>query len=259
MIRKIGTLALFLASLATFAQTDAPSSATPAPSTPASTSGKRYSRPDIPGTFALEIGVNRAMGTPAKFDQGFWGSRTLNVYYTYDMRLFKSRFFFVPGVGFSFERYKFVNGRTLGYANTNATEVSLLTGTEAGYPVNLKKSMLVTNYFEVPVEIKYMTRPEDPNRSFRISVGGRIGYMYDAFTKVKFTEDGENKKVKNNQNYNLTRLRYGLSAHVGIGNISLFSYYNFTPLFEDRKGPKNDDTTNTTITTFTIGLSLASF
>lgn len=255
MIRKIGTLALFLASLATFAQTDAPSSIPAATPPPA----KRYSRPDIPGTFAVEIGVNRAMGTPSKFDQGFWGSRSLNVYYTYDMRILKSRLFFVPGVGFSFERYKLVNGRTLGYANANANEVSMLTGIEAGYPVNLKKSMLVTNYFEVPVELKYMSRPEDPNRSFRISVGGRIGYMYDAMTKVKYSENGENKKVKNNQNYNLTRLRYGLSAHVGIGNISLFSYYNFTPLFEDKKGPKNDDATNTTINTFTIGLSIASF
>jgi hypothetical protein len=256
MIKKIGTLALFLASLAAFAQTDTTPATAPAAATPPA---KRYSRPDIPGTFAIEIGVNRAMDAPAKFDQGFWGSRTLNFYYTRDMRLFKSRLFFVPGVGFSFERYKFVNGRTIGYANTNATEVSLLTGTEAGYPVNLKKSMLVTNYFEVPVELKYMSRPEDPAKSFRISVGGRIGYMYDALTKVKYSEDGENKKVKNNQNYNLTRLRYSLSAHVGIGNVSFFGYYNFTPLFEDKKGPKNDDGTNTTIPSFTLGLSISAF
>jgi hypothetical protein len=253
MIKKIGTLALFLASLAAFAQTDTPAASSTTPTTPA----KRYSRPDIPGTFAIEIGVNRALGAPTKFDQGLWGSRTLNVYYSYDMRLFKSKFFFVPGVGFSFERFKFRNGRTVGYANGN--EVSMLTGTDAGYPVGLKKSMLITNYFEVPVELKYMTRPEDPARSFRISFGARVGYMYDAFTKVKYSEGGENKKVKNNQNYNLTRFRYALSAHIGIGNISLFGYYNMTPLFEDKKGPKNDDTSNTTINTLTIGLSLASF
>lgn len=252
MIKKIGTLALFLASLAAFAQTDT----APAASTPPA---KRYSRPDIPGTFVVELGVNRGLNAPTRFDLGFWGSRTLNFYYQYDLRILKSKFFLVPGIGFSFERYKFRNGRTPGYENTNSNEISMLTATEAGYPASLKKSMLITNYLEVPVELKYMTRPEDPGRSFKISVGARVGYMYDALTKVKYSEDGEMKKIKNNQTYNLTRFRYALSAKVGIGNISLFTYYNMTPLFEAKKGPKNDDGTNTDINTLTIGFSLSSF
>jgi hypothetical protein len=253
MIRKIGTLALLLASLASFAQTEP--TAAPAAATPA----KRYSRPDIPGTFLLELGVNRALDAPSRFDQGFWGSRTLNVYYQYDMRILHSKFFFVPGVGFSFERWKFVNGRTPGYLNANSSNVDMLTATEAKYPADLKKSMLITNYFEIPVEIKFMTNPNDPARSFKASIGGRAGFMYDAFTKVKYSENGENKKVKNNQNYNLTRLRYGISAKIGVGNIALFGYYNLTPLFEENKGPKETDNTNRDITTFTIGLSLSSF
>jgi hypothetical protein len=91
-----------------------------------------------------------------------------------------------------------------------------------------------------------------------VAIGGRIGYMYDSFTKIKYKEDSETKKLKDKQDYNLTKLRYGVSAKIGLGNFSLFGYYNLTNLFEDGKGPylKN---TQKDFPTFTVGISLSSF
>ena len=45
----------------------------------------------------------------------FWGSRTANIYYQYDFRILKSSFSFVPGIGFSLERYKFKDNYMVGY------------------------------------------------------------------------------------------------------------------------------------------------
>jgi hypothetical protein len=82
--------------------------------------------------------------------------------------------------------------------------------------------------------------------------------MYDAFTKVKYKEDGEVRKFKDNQNFNLNRFRYGVFAKIGIGNFSLFGYYNISPLFEEGKGIYEGNKAND-FNTMTIGVSLASF
>jgi hypothetical protein len=219
-------------------------------------------RPDIPGTFALELGFNSGQSAPKDFSLGFFGSRTVNIYYQYDFRILKSKFSFVPGIGLSLERFKFNNDNTLAYVDGDLESIKMITPAEAGI-VGIKKSQLITNYIEIPLEIKFSTKPDDPARSFKISVGGRIGYMYDSFTKVKYKEDGESKKWKNKEDYNLNKIRYGLTGRIGLGSISLFGYYNLTPLFKEGKGLSDIIDANTKVkndfSTLTIGISLASF
>lgn len=243
MIRKISLLIVFIGLLfSAFGQEK--------------TTKKTSARPDIPGVFNIEYGFNFAPTAPKDFDANFFGSTTFNLYYQYEFRILKSNFSFVPGIGFSFERFKFKNGYVL--TNFPGTDsVKMLSRTPAGYP-NLKKSKLITNYVEVPLELRYNFNPEDPARSFKISVGGRIGYLFDSFTKVKYREDGQTKKMKDKQNFNLSEFRYGLTGRVGFGSFSIFGYYNLNPLFEKNKGPVlNKEITD--FSTFTVGLSLASF
>ncbi len=218
---------------------------------------KTSARPDIPGTFTLELGLNRGLSAPDEFSLGLWGSRTINVYYQYELRILKSRFSLVPGIGLSLERYKFKNGYTLNYSGNSTDLVIMLSTVQSAIP-GLKKSQLITNYIDVPVEIRYSTNPEDPARSFKASIGGRIGYMYDAFSKVKYKENGEVKKIKDKQNFNVNQLRYGVFAKIGVGNFSIFSYYNITPLFEEDKGLYEKGESNN-FNTFTVGISLSSF
>jgi hypothetical protein len=251
MMKYVGTFALLLFALATFGQTET------APATGTTTPAKRYSRPDIPGTFAIEIGVNNAAGKPEKFDLGFWGSRTINLYYSYDLRLFKSRMSLVPGIGLSLERFKFRNENVM-QVYPNGDSLAFRTADAAGYP-GLKKSMLITNYVDVPVELRYSSRPDDPTRSFKIGIGYRVGYMIEAYTKLKYTQDGETRKLKDSQSFHLQRFRHGVFAKIGLGNISLFGYYNLTPLFESGKGPVEKKVASPDFNTFTLGLSFASF
>jgi hypothetical protein len=250
MMKYVGIFALLLFALTSFGQTDT------APAT-VSTPTKRYSRPDIPGTFAIEIGVNNALNKPTKFDLGFWGSRTINLYYSYDLRLFKSKMSLVPGVGFSFERFKFRNEAVMGIA-ANGDSLKLMSPSEAGYS-NVKKSMLITNYIDVPIELRYSSRPDDPTRSFKLGVGYRVGYMIESYTKLKYVKDGETRKLKDSQRFHLQRFRHGLFAKIGVGNVSVFGYYNLTPLFESGKGPVEKKIAAPDFNTFTLGISFASF
>ena len=218
-------------------------------------------RPDIPGTFVLEFGFNRDLSAPEDFSLGFFGSRAVNIYYQYDIRILKSSFSFVPGIGLSLERFKFGNEYTLDYDANDLGSIVMVAPANAPVP-DIRKSQLITNYIDIPLEIKYSTKPDDPARSFKISVGGRVGYMYDSFTKIKYKEDGEVKKLKSKEDFNLNKFRYGLTARIGIGNFSLFGYYNLTPLFEEGKGLSDISSENTVkndFSTLTIGISLASF
>lgn len=218
------------------------------------TEKKSKGRPDLPGNFTLEYGFNFAPQAPSGFDLGFWGSRTLNFYYQYDIRIGKSNFSVVPGIGFSMERFKFKNDSTLTMVDD---QVTLINPAKLGFR-DVRKSMLVANYIEIPLEFVFRSNPEDPARSFKVAVGGRIGYLFDSFTKMKYKEDGELKKLKDKQQFDLSQFRYGISTKLGLGNFSLFGYYNFNPLFESGKGLK-ENSKEVQFSTWTVGISLSSF
>lgn len=82
--------------------------------------------------------------------------------------------------------------------------------------------------------------------------------MFDSFTKIKYKENGEVKKLKDKQDYNLNKIRYGVSAKIGVGNFSLFGYYNLSDLFKKDKGILEDSQLKN-FNTFTVGISLSSF
>jgi Outer membrane protein beta-barrel domain len=215
----------------------------------APTEKKSKGLPSIPGSFVLEFAFNQPYNKPDTFDIGFWGSRTLNLYYMYDMRIGHSKFSVHPGIGVSLERYKLKNNYTLA-DGSSGTDLIPGSDTYSG----IKKSMVVTNFIEIPLEFRFSSKPDDPVHSFRVSIGGRVGYLFDSYTKINYKEGGEKKKIKDKENFNLSDFRYGLFFKLGAGNICLVSYYNISPIFKKDKGPEKTDMNN-----FTVGISLSSF
>lgn len=224
---------------------------------------KKIARPNIPGSFMIDLGLNRGIGKPTTFKQGFWGSRTLNLYYQYPIRFGKSKFSFNPGIGLSLERWKFTSGATL------IDTVELTTGgqvaAEQVKEFNLlsprrtigelaRKSMLVANYLEIPIEFRFDTNPEDISRSFNIAIGGRVGVLYDTFTKIKYRKDGETNTLKDKSNHGLNPIRYGLYTRVGIGGFNWFAFYNLSEMFKTNQGPLQ-----TTMNSITVGISINGF
>lgn len=217
---------------------------------------KRKGRPNIPGTFAIDLGFNLP-SEKENFNTGIFGSRTLNLHYFYDYQIGNSKFSVHPGIGFGLERYKFNNDRTLGYIPGPSSPFDTLRMVLASGIVNsndIKKSGFITNYLDIPVEFRFSTNPDDPGRSFKVSLGFKAGILFDSFTKIKYSQNGETKKLKNKQDFNLSRFRYGAMLRVGAGNVSVYGYYSLSPLFKSNEGPDAAEITN-----FTVGFTLAAF
>jgi hypothetical protein len=209
-------------------------------------------RPDIPGNFLIDFGVSGTTQSPNHFSIGWFGSRTINLYYYYPIRFGKSRFSFNPGIGLGMDRFKFKKAYFV--ADTlrdGAFEMVSNFRTDSTIYKGLKKSILGQHYLDIPLELKFSLHPEDPNRTFWVSIGGRVGYLYNPFTKIKYKEDGEKKVELYKMFHGQDKFRYGPSLRVGVGNFNLFGFYNLSPLFAKDKGPDN-----TTMTTFSMGISI---
>lgn len=223
---------------------------------------KKVYKPDIPGSFLVDFGFNSGFTKPQYFNQGFWGSRTLNIYYHYPIQIGETKFSYNPGGGFSFERFKFTNNYTLIQQSDGTYTLDDPTKTYLTL-ASVHKSMLVGNYFDLmPVEFRFDTNPKDLSRSFNVSIGARVGFLIESHTKLKYTLNGVSETRKDKQNNGLNTFRYGVYGRIGIGNFNLFGFYNISPYFATNKGPYNNtqtDLNHTTMNTMTIGISLNGF
>lgn len=216
-------------------------------------SNKKSWKPDIPGSIMIEFGWNFKNGVvPSDFQKSWWGSRTFNVYYHYPIRLMKSRMSFNPGIGLSLERWKFSNNYTLPAEADPDGTYPLLPAADY-YPGTIQRSFLVNNYIEAPLEFRYDSKPDDIARSFNVSLGWRVGILYDSFTKVDYTHNGEDKTVKDKQWHGMNLWRQGVYLRTGYGGFGASVYYNYTPMFEPGKGPEKTQMNSVTVTLFVNG------
>ena len=214
---------------------------------------KRKARPDIPGILLVEFGWSGLNSAPSTIDIANFGSRTVNFYYLYDIPIAKSKFSFLPGIGLGLDRYKFDDDITLANdidgTGNDIISVTPLTG------LDVQKTLLVTNYIDIPLEFRFYTNPQDKRSSFKVGVGGKIGMRFSSHTKIKFEDDGENVKLKSKDSFGLNRFRYGLTGRIGFSGINFFYYQTLSDLFESGEGPEGTDTT----TNFTVGISITGF
>lgn len=203
---------------------------------------------NLPGDFVVNFGFNSPINTPSNFKTSFIGSRTFNLYYLHEFVLpvAQSRLSILPGVGLGLDRFNFSNLYTLSYEGNN------LTMSKKG--LDMRKSKLITNYFDIPVEIRYSSKPEDPSRGFKLSVGFKFGVLIDAFTKIKYYEGSSDIKDKSKREWNINKIRYGVYSKIGVGNFSVFSNFNMSPLFKQNKGPDDGN-----VNVLTTGISISGF
>ena len=204
-------------------------------------------RPDIPGNLKVELGWNFLQDEPAPMEIRSFGSRSFNVYYTYEFPVGNFGLYIIPGIGLGLDRYKFDNDFTLNQdTDGNVTFVDI-TETDP------KKSHLIANYIDIPLEFRYYVKSDNPKKSFFVGFGGKFGFLFGSHTKVKFDDGDETVTAKEKRSFGLNPFRYGLTGRLGYGGISLYGYWSLSELFED--GPVGTlDTKN-----FTIGLSVNLF
>ena len=215
-------------------------------------------KPDLPGSLLIDVGFNMLNGGTKQMDLKFFGSKSVNLYYQYDIPFGDSKFSFNPGIGVGMDKYRFHDEVALtNFATTPAGAFDLKMDSVHFFlpdSSNVSKSLLAANYIDIPLEFRYVANPSDKDRSFKIAIGGRVGILYNAHTKLKYKLDGVDIKTKDHQSYQLNKFRYGTTVRVGIGWFNLFYYHNFSELFKSDKGPSG-----TTANNYTIGLTISGF
>ncbi len=210
---------------------------------------------DITGNFLIDFGFNLMTNEPEELQTKFFGSKTVNLYYYYNIPFKNGHFSFNPGIGLGLERFKFDENITLTNVLVDGQEEIQITSLSNLYAgASVKNTKLIANYLDIPIEFRYYLDKNNPNEGFRAAIGGKIGYLIGSHTKVKYSERGDTKISKQKGDYNLETLRGGVYARVGFPGINLYGYYSLTDLFKADKGPLK-----TTASTFNIGISISGF
>lgn len=216
-------------------------------------------RPDIKGDLFLDFGFNVLNNRPSDLNTNFFPSRTLNVYYQYPINLFgdQSGFTLNPGFGFGMDKLAFRNNRNLFNNPLLGPESSRLVdiSTVYGQDVEVSTNNFALNYFDIPVEIRYHFNKKNYGKSMKIAIGGKVGYLVNAQTKIEFTDDnGLTRKIKDRQSFGVNPLRYGVYTKMGFPGFNLWAYYGLNNVFQKDKGPFSTEATQ-----FNFGLSFALF
>ncbi len=77
------------------------------------------------------------------------------------------------------------------------------------------------------------------NRSgFRIGAGMYTGYRIGSHTKIKYEEDNDTDKDRDNGSYYLNSFRYGVMGKLGYRDFDFFVRYDLNEVFAEDRGPK---------------------
>lgn len=183
----------------------------------------------------LQISSDHWLGAPDSINSRRKGlSRGFNAYIMLDRPFKKSPNFSVAfGLGISnsnilFDKYSLDikgAGSKLYFKDLDKSE-------------RFKKYKVATTFAEIPLELRYSSNPENPNKSFKAAIGGKFGFLINSHTKGKTLQDNTGKtineyteKINSKKYFNSTRL--SATARVGYGNFSLFGSYALTGIFKD--------------------------
>ncbi|HEY5463374.1 MAG TPA: outer membrane beta-barrel protein [Hanamia sp.] len=165
-------------------------------------------------------------------------SRGFNIYFMYN-KPFKTSPKYSLGIGVGISSSNMVFKKmNVGLNATSAT----LPFTHLDSSNYFKKYKLSTTFLQIPLEIRYTDKPDEPNKSLKAAVGLKIGTLINAHTK------GKNLENKNGQTLNTYTEKEKSSryidgtqimgtARVGYGIFSLFGSIQLNTVLKSGYGP----------------------
>ncbi len=175
-------------------------------------------------------------------------SRTFNAYFLFDFP-FKTNPRFSAAIGPG------IGTDNIFFENTTIDLNNRVGATFTRDTINRYKKYKLTNaYAEIPLEIRYSTKPDNMNSGWKFALGLKVGTMVDGKTKAKVDRDaagtgGYIDKEKDRRYFNSTR--FAGTARIGYGNLSIFGSYTITDFFKEGLGPS--------VRPFSVGLTLSGF
>ena len=138
----------------------------------------------------------------------------------------------VSGLGFEFINYN-IEGQNSIRKDPDSGEIIEYVPDYAG---NITKSKINMTYMTAPLLLEFQIPA--PRKRIYISAGVVGGLKLWSNTKMKYTINGEKSKEKAKGDYNLSPLRWGLTARVGYRALGFYATYYMTPLFKSGLGPE---------------------
>lgn len=202
--------------------------------------------------FMIQYGSDSWMSKPDSVRTGNGFSRHFNFYIMLD-KPFKTNPHFSAAYGIGIGSSNIFFDKT--YVNLKAVTTKL-PFTDVSNTNHFSKFKLTTIYLEVPVEVRYYTDPENPDKSWKFAVGAKVGTLLKSYTKGKNLVDKNGatvygntyiEKESNKRFINGTRL--AVTGRIGYGNIGLHGGYSITPVTKQGFGPD--------MNTFSLGLTIS--
>jgi hypothetical protein len=168
-------------------------------------------------------------------------SRSFNFYFCFDLP-FKTdpRFSIGIGAGIGSDHMFFDKNakRDIDITGDNGIRFRPLTGADTN--IRYKSIKLHTAYLEAPIELRFMSKPSEYNKSLKFALGMKIGTLVTAVDKTRFERDAAgnrnyNSKIKDRKNFN--NLRLASYARIGYGNFGLFFQYQLNDFIKEGQGP----------------------
>ena len=110
------------------------------------------------------------------------------------------------------------------------------------HPENLDKAKLRVDKLIFPLFFEFgpSKKKEYANyfrystlRQFKAGIGGFAGFKLSSRQKLKYSQDGSNKKEKIKASYNTNNVIYGLNGYIGWGWAALYVKYELNPIFKN--------------------------
>lgn len=187
----------------------------------------------------IQFGYDMWTGKPDSINTiGF--SRHFNFYGMWD-KPFKTNKHYSLAYGAGFSTSNIYFGST-NFVNLKATGSSL---PFVNYGTNhFNKHKLTTVYFEVPVEVRYYSDPENPQHSWKFAAGAKVGLLWKSYTKSKNYVNQNGASIygpayivkEQNKSY-INPFDAKLTARVGYSNFSLHGEFQLTSVVKPTYGP----------------------
>ena len=203
--------------------------------------------------FMFQFGYDGWAGVPDSINTSGMG-RFLNIYVMLEMP-FKTDPRWSVGIGAGIGSSNIFFDKT--YVDlkgaANPSQVSFLNAANINH---FNKYKLTTVWAEIPIELRHISNPLKSDKSFKWSIGAKVGTMISGYTKGKDLQNKDGQSLygdkyieKEKDRKFLNNLRLAPTVRVGLGNFTLYGAYQITSLFREGQGPD--------VRPFSIGLCLS--
>lgn len=181
----------------------------------------------------IDLGLNNFYQNQQDLNLKILSSRGANIYLFNKINPKSEHVQFRIGFGLGLDNYSFKKD-VLPVPLTDST--FFIQGNSVGSDtIEFIKSKISVNHFDIPLEVVFQSK--NSSGAFKVALGVRVGYVFDVHTK-RVTEVNNFKLTeKTKADFNIQRMRYGLTARLMYSGFNFFFMHNLSPIFQKGKGP----------------------